>query len=110
MVEVKMDNEINNRRINIRNEQHYLELMNDLAIKYNEFEKKKNEFNKKKNEWMKSIILIYSSSRLLDEYLDNIDLDNNSIVEYFVESIRSLSSDLLFEDNYNNLINIARFV
>ena len=34
MVEVKMDNEINNRRINIRNEQHYLELMNDLAIKY----------------------------------------------------------------------------
>ena len=59
---------------------------------------------------MKSIILIYSSSRLLDEYLDNIDLDNNSIVEYFVESIRSLSSDLLFEDNYNNLINIARFV
>ena len=70
----------------------------------------KHHFNKKKNEWMKSIILIYSSSRLLDEYLDNIDLDNNSIVEYFVESIRSLSSDLLFEDNYNNLINIARFV
>ena len=42
-----MDNEINNRRINIRNEQHYLELMNDLAIKYNEFEKRKMNLIKK---------------------------------------------------------------
>lgn len=78
---------------NISTEQQYLELTNQLKESYDRFESENKELEAKNMDMKKDLMAIYGLSRALDVfYSDYIIDDNNKIMEYLIEAIRSTCS------------------
>jgi len=82
---------------NIENEQQYIELTEQLQESYNLYEKKNNELKDEMTDLKKDIMCIYGLIRTTDNYISNIILDDNSnqILDFLIESIRSLCSGII---------------
>ena len=87
---------MNDTEINFKNENEYLELMNELKNKYDKFQEDKDELEKKIKDIYKFIFCIYGLIRMLDEFIDNF-LDANKFISDLVASTRTLLSNKIDE-------------
>ena len=87
---------------NIINEQHYLDLTNQLKVKFDEFESENIKIKNEINYFKKKLFQIYGLISVLDDFIQNIILDENSnqILEFLIDSIRSICNDII----NNNII------
>jgi len=75
---------------NISNDQQYLEMSAQLKESYDKFENEKNELRAQNLDMKKDLMAIYGLARALDIYYsDYVSDDNNTIMEYLIESLRS---------------------
>ena len=84
-------------------EKEYLDMANHCKEL---IERKDNQIYKLKSvilDTHKAVSQIYGNIRNLDEFLENNieELKDNKIIEYLIEKIRSISSDILFYDIEN---------
>ena len=88
---------MDNTEIEIKNEQNYIDMVNQLKIKYNYFEKQNQDLKDEMNDLKKDIMVIYGLVRTTDNFLNNIILDDstNQILDFLIESIRGLCSGII---------------
>tara|TARA_R110001592_G_scaffold81963_1_gene242980 strand:- start:39 stop:323 length:285 start_codon:yes stop_codon:yes gene_type:complete len=88
---------MDNTEIEIKNEQNYIDMVNQLKIKYNYFEKQNQDLKDEMNDLKKDIMVIYGLVRTTDNFLNNIILDDNTnqILDFLIESIRGLCSGII---------------
>jgi len=88
---------MDNTEIEIKNEQNYIDMVNQLKIKYNYFEKQNQDLKDELNDLKKDIMIIYGLVRTTDNFLNNIILDDNTnqILDFLIESIRGLCSGII---------------
>lgn len=85
------------------NENDYLELVNQLKEKFDLVEKHEIKAKIKIQQLTKKLCGLYGMSRCLDELIG----DRPEVVDYFITTIRSELSDILFVDlDQDNDINI----
>jgi hypothetical protein len=76
------------------NENDYLELVNQLKVKFDVIEKKEIDYKIKIQQLTKKLCGIYGISRCLDQMID----DRPQIVDFLITTIRSELSEILFVD------------
>lgn len=79
-----------------------LEMGRRLMEKYAEVEKREMEMKKKISLLQKRLAMLYTFGRELDMLIES-DSTYPLIVKYMIERIRGISSQLLFEDPYDEL-------
>ena len=91
---------MDNTEIEIKNEQNYIDMVNQLKIKYNYFEKQNQDLKDEMNDLKKDIMVIYGLVRTTDNFLNNIILDDNTnqILDFLIETTRTLLSGIIEAD------------
>jgi hypothetical protein len=79
----------------MRNEQNYIEMVNQLKDKYNYYEQKNQDLIDEMTDLKKDIMTIYGLIRTTDNYLNNIILDDNQILDFLIDQIRTLCSGII---------------
>ena len=82
---------------NIENEQHYIELTEQLKSKFDEFESQNIKIKNEMNHLKKNLIQVYGLICITDDFIANIILDDSSnlILEFLIDSIRSICNSII---------------
>lgn len=87
---------MDNTETEMRNEQNYIEMVNQLKDKYNYYEQKNQELKDEMSDLKKDIMTIYGLIRTTDNFLNNIILDDsNQILDFLIDQIRTLCSGVI---------------
>lgn len=80
--------------INIKNEQHYIELTNQLKEKYEVYEIENNIYKTQNHEMKKDLMVIYGLIRTIDMFYSNyiINFTEDDKLQFLIEEVRSLCS------------------
>lgn len=81
-------------------ENEYIELTNQLKTKFDEVEKKEKKLAIKIQDLTKQLCSIYGLIRILDNYIDERPI----ILDFIINTLRSLMSEVLFKDLEEEII------
>jgi len=82
---------------NILNEQHYIELSNQLKEKYEIYEKENNNLKSEMFDMKKDIMTIYGLIRTIDNFYSNyiINEDPDDKMQFLIDTTRTLLSGII---------------
>tara|TARA_R110000764_G_scaffold177845_1_gene264055 strand:- start:306 stop:572 length:267 start_codon:yes stop_codon:yes gene_type:complete len=78
---------------NIENEQMYLDMVNQLKLKYDEVEQKLDIIERRDKELQKNFLTAYGTIRLIDHLVSNSPVGFDDEVVIMVEILRAFLSD-----------------
>ena len=86
-----------NTNNNILNEQHYIELSNQLKEKYEIYEKENNNLKSEMFDMKKDIMTIYGLIRTIDNFYSNyiINEDPDDKLQFLIDTTRTLLSGII---------------
>lgn len=86
-----------NTNNNILNEQHYIELSNQLKEKYEIYEKENNNLKSEMFDMKKDIMTIYGLIRTIDNFYSNyiINEDPDDKLQFLIDCVRTLCSGII---------------
>ena len=86
-----------NTNNNILNEQHYIELSNQLKEKYEIYEKENNNLKSEMFDMKKDIMTIYGLIRTIDNFYSNyiINEDPDDKMQFLIDCLRTLCSGII---------------
>lgn len=82
---------------NIKNEQHYIELTNQLKEKYEVYEIENNIYKTQNHEMKKDLMVIYGLIRTIDMFYSNyiINFTEDDKLAFLIEEVRSICSGFI---------------
>lgn len=82
---------------NILNEQHYIEMSNQLKEKYEIYEKENNNLKSEMFDMKKDIMTIYGLIRTIDNFYSNyiINEDPDDKLQFLIDTTRTLLSGII---------------
>ncbi len=86
-----------NTNNNILNEQHYIEMSNQLKEKYEIYEKENNNLKSEMFDMKKDIMTIYGLIRTIDNFYSNyiINEDPDDKLQFLIDCVRTLCSGII---------------
>jgi len=86
-----------NTNNNILNEQHYIELSNQLKEKYEIYEKENNNLKSEMFDLKKDIMTIYGLIRTIDNFYSNyiINESDDDKMQFLIDTTRTLCSGII---------------
>ena len=86
-----------NTNNNILNEQHYIEMSNQLKEKYEIYEKENNNLKSEMFDMKKDIMTIYGLIRTIDNFYSNyiINEDPDDKLQFLIDTTRTLLSGII---------------